>query len=66
MLESDDENAELQAQLDEAYLRFLQAKESQRIEGTRLAKRTKKAKVTSWWGYGFSVLKQAHSLPLVS
>lgn len=43
---SDADDAELQADLAEGYLRFLQAKdESKRMEGTRLAKRTKKAKV---------------------
>lgn len=45
---SDEDDAKLQADLAEGYLRFLQAKdENQRQEGTRLAKRTKKAKVTS-------------------
>lgn len=43
---SDEDDAKLQADLAEGYLRFLQAKdENQRQDGTRLAKRTKKAKV---------------------
>lgn len=43
---SDADDARLQADLAEGYLRFLQAKdENKRMEGTRLAKRTKKAKV---------------------
>lgn len=45
---SDEYDAKLQDELAEGYLRFLQAKdESQRMEGTRLAKRTKKAKVNT-------------------
>lgn len=43
---SDADDAQLQADLAEGYLRFLQAKdENRRMEGTRLAKRNKKAKV---------------------
>ncbi|CAM9738667.1 unnamed protein product, partial [Ectocarpus fasciculatus] len=43
--DSDAEDAKLEAHLAEGYLRFLQAKdENRRMEGTRLAKRTKKAK----------------------
>lgn len=43
---SDADDAKLQTDLAEGYLRFLQAKdENKRMEGTRLAKRTKKAKV---------------------
>ena len=45
---SDEDDAKLQAELAEGYLRFLQAKdENQRQDGTRLAKRTKKAKVNT-------------------
>lgn len=45
---SDEDDAKLQADLAEGYLRFLQAKdENHRQEGTRLAKRTKKAKVNT-------------------
>ncbi|CAM9446618.1 unnamed protein product, partial [Hapterophycus canaliculatus] len=44
--DSDGYDDKLQDELAEGYLRFLQAKdENQRMEGTRLAKRTKKAKV---------------------
>lgn len=43
---SDEDDAKLQEELAEGYLRFLQAKdEHKRMDGTRLAKRTKKAKV---------------------
>lgn len=43
---SEGDDAKLQEELAEGYLRFLQAKdENQRTEGTRLAKRNKKAKV---------------------
>lgn len=42
---SDDYNAQLEAELESSYLRFLQAKNQNRMEGTRVAKRTKKAKV---------------------
>ncbi|CAB1114287.1 unnamed protein product [Ectocarpus sp. CCAP 1310/34] len=43
--DSDADDAKLEAHLAEGYLRFLQAKdENRRMEGTRLAKRKKKAK----------------------
>lgn len=50
---SDADDAKLQADLAEGYLRFLEAKDqNKRMEGTRLAKRTKKAKVrTMDFGY---------------
>lgn len=39
-------NEAMEAELNTGYLRFLQAKdESKRMEGTRLAKRTRKAQV---------------------
>ncbi|CAM9740804.1 unnamed protein product [Pylaiella littoralis] len=45
--DSDADDAKLQEDLAEGYLRFLQAKdENKRSEGTRLAKRKKKAKAT--------------------
>lgn len=45
-LVSDADDVKLQEELAEGYLRFLQVKdENRRTEGTRLAKRTKKAKV---------------------
>lgn len=49
VLRSDDDDVALEQELSAGYLRFLQAKdEHKRTEGTRLAKRTKKAKV--WLG----------------
>lgn len=69
---SDEDDAKLQEELAEGYLRFLQAKdENQRMEGTRLAKRTKKAKVRQqkiyfvffvvWWRLSLGEVAQVAS-----